>query len=136
MRLTLAVVTTETPGDHVTRRSHYADTEGVKSLVVYQGFTEHVPGLNILPRRLDVHQVCWPHSPQPERGATMEYATWYDFKRDCESQLGRMLPNHTWLLLKPRRPLPWDSRDLRTVVPAAQMTETVRPRKPKLASTR
>ena len=59
----------------------------------------------------------------------MEYTTWYEFKRDCEKQSGRMLPNRTWLMLKPSRPLPWNERDARKVLFAtAQLAGTARRR--------
>jgi len=48
----------------------------------------------------------------------MQYATWYEFKRECEKRLGYSLLNHTWLKLKPKSPLPWDDSHLRAVLSA------------------
>jgi hypothetical protein len=44
------------------------------------------------------------------------YPTWYGFKKECESRLGRCLPNRLWLAVKPGGPLPWSDRDAEAVV--------------------
>jgi len=49
----------------------------------------------------------------------MKYSTWYEFRRDCQARLGRPLSNRTWLMLKPRRPLPWDEHDARALISTA-----------------
>lgn len=46
----------------------------------------------------------------------MEYDTWYEFKKDCEKRLGHPLPNRTWLQVKPKHRLPWNDRDVATVL--------------------
>jgi len=48
----------------------------------------------------------------------MEYATWYDFKKECEKRLGHSLLNSTWLQVKPANHLPWDDADTKAVVSA------------------
>jgi len=50
---------------------------------------------------------------------SMQYNTWYEFKKECERQLGFSLLNGKWLELKPRKPLPWDETDLEAVLLAA-----------------
>lgn len=45
-----------------------------------------------------------------------EYTTWYDFKRDLESKLGRFLPVNLWLCTKPKKPLPWNNNDLQVTL--------------------
>lgn len=50
---------------------------------------------------------------------SMQYDTWYEFKKECERQLGFSLLNGKWLVLKPRKPLPWDDTDLEAVLLAA-----------------
>jgi hypothetical protein len=39
------------------------------------------------------------------------YPTWYDFKRNLELKTGRFLNVDLWLLVKPKKPLPWNSDD-------------------------
>lgn len=46
----------------------------------------------------------------------MQYATWYEFKKECEKRLGYSLLNRTWLQLKPKSPLPWDDSHLKAVL--------------------
>jgi len=48
----------------------------------------------------------------------MQYATWYEFKKECERRLGYSLLNRIWLELKPKSPLPWDDSHLRAVLSA------------------
>ena len=49
----------------------------------------------------------------------MEYATWYEFKKECEKRLGHSLLNSTWLKVKPSKPLPWNDTDVISVLSAA-----------------
>ncbi len=44
------------------------------------------------------------------------YATWYEFKKDLEKQLGHNILNRCWLEVKPKAPLPWDSSQMQTAV--------------------
>ncbi|UCB43144.1 MAG: hypothetical protein JSV77_00390 [Dehalococcoidales bacterium] len=46
----------------------------------------------------------------------MEYATWYEFKKECERRLGHSLLNSIWLKVKPANHLPWDDIDAETVI--------------------
>jgi len=46
----------------------------------------------------------------------MQYANWYDFKKECEKRLGHSLLNRTWLKVKPTNHLPWDDADTEAVV--------------------
>lgn len=57
----------------------------------------------------------------------MKYATWYDFKKECEKRLGHSLLNRTWLKVKPANHLPWDDADAEAVISAvAHRRKTVR----------
>ncbi len=48
--------------------------------------------------------------------AVRQYYTWYDFKRDLEKKLGRFINVDTWLQIKPKKALPWNSDDLNSAV--------------------
>jgi hypothetical protein len=50
------------------------------------------------------------------KDTTMEYTTWYEFKKDCENILGYSLLNETWLKVKPMNPLPWNDTDVMSVL--------------------
>jgi hypothetical protein len=41
------------------------------------------------------------------------YRTWDDFKRNLELTTGRFLNVDLWLLVKPKKPLPWNSDDFK-----------------------
>ena len=57
----------------------------------------------------------------------MKYATWYDFKKECEKRLGHSLLNRTWLKVKPVNHLPWDDTDAETVISAvARLRKPIR----------
>lgn len=56
----------------------------------------------------------------------MKYYTWYACKKECEQRMGRSLLNHTWLQVKPKTPLPWNEKNVRSVV--AEVASTVIPR--------
>ena len=47
------------------------------------------------------------------------YATWYDFKKDLEKQIGHGLPNWDWLAIKPKAPLPWDRHHMQAALSLA-----------------
>ena len=46
----------------------------------------------------------------------MQYSTWYEFKKECEKQLGYSLLNGKWLEVKPKKPLPWDDTDMEVIL--------------------
>jgi hypothetical protein len=50
------------------------------------------------------------------RARPTQYATWYEFKKDLERQLGYSLSNWRWIDVKPKAPLPWDYSHLNTIL--------------------
>ncbi len=44
------------------------------------------------------------------------YFTWYEFKKDLERQVSRIILNSDWLRVKPRDPLPWDESCMRSAL--------------------
>ena len=49
-------------------------------------------------------------------GGQVYYNSWFDFKRDVESRLGRGLPVSLWMRAKPNKPLPWRQADLQATL--------------------
>jgi hypothetical protein len=49
-------------------------------------------------------------------GGQVYYNSWFDFKRDIESRLGRGLPVSLWMRAKPNKPLPWRQADLQATL--------------------
>ena len=46
----------------------------------------------------------------------MVYATWYEFKKDFEKQLGHSLSNWDWVAAKPKSPLPWNEGNMNRAI--------------------
>lgn len=45
---------------------------------------------------------------------TLQYMTWYEFKKDLEKRLGHSILNWDWFRVKPKTPLPWDYFNLKS----------------------
>ena len=50
--------------------------------------------------------------------SSMQYATWYEFKKEFERRLGYSMLNWNWLQVKPQTPLPWNDSHMKAALSA------------------
>ncbi len=52
------------------------------------------------------------------------YPTWYEFKQDLQKEAGHTILTKEWLSIKPRDPLPWDARLMKSVLSKYKLQTT------------
>ncbi len=55
-----------------------------------------------------------------------EWETWQEFKDQIEAEVGFYIPVYVWLEIRPKRPLPWNEGDYRTLIARISSSSAIR----------